>query len=114
MTIARYLTFAWLALTLIGLALPAESLPETSAFGTDKVMHFVLFYVGAVTALLGWPSRRGLVLLALLVFAPLTEVWQAVLPTGRQADVFDVVANVLGVLAGWGTVRLFRREAVPA
>lgn len=114
MPLARWFTVAWFMATLIGLALPATSLPETSALGTDKLAHLGLFCVGTVGALLGWPGREALVIVALLAFAPLTELWQAVLPTLREPSLFDLIANVLGVLAGWVAVRFFRPQPLSA
>jgi VanZ family protein len=106
MRIARGLTYAWLLLSLVGLGLPGEALPEAPVIGTDKVAHVLIFAAGTAAALTGWLHRQTGVLVALVAYAALSEGWLAVLPTGREADVFDVVANVIGVLAGWAACRV--------
>jgi VanZ family protein len=106
MAIARWFTVIWFVSTLIGLGLPGAALPDTPTDHFDKVAHLAIFTVGTALALLGWPEHRARVLLLMLLFAPLSEVWQAVLPTGRQADVLDVVANAVGIGVGWGLARL--------
>lgn len=114
MRLARVLTFFWLTATLVALAWPASALPDSPFEGVDKLVHFGIFFVGAVLALLGWPDRRGLTLVALLLFAPLAEAWQGLLPTGREPNPYDAVANVLGVLAGWALVHALRPRPVAA
>lgn len=67
--------------------------------GTDKLVHVVVFGTVAWSGL-----RAGLpavpLLGVLLVHAPLSELVQAPLVTGRSGDVRDVVADVVGVLIG--------------
>jgi VanZ family protein len=109
MAVARWFTVIWFVSTLIGLGLPGTSLPDTPTDHFDKVAHVAIFAVGTALALLGWPQHRTRVLLLMLLFAALSEVWQAVLPTGREADVLDVVANAVGIGVGWGLGRLALR-----
>lgn len=106
MTVARWLTMVWLVVTLVGLGWPGSELPNAPSH-VDKVVHLFIFATGTVLALTGWPERRGVVVASLLLFAPLAEVWQYVLPTDRSAEVLDAIANALGVGLGatWVTVR---------
>jgi len=104
--VARWLTLGWLLITLVALGWPADDLPESGIIGIDKVVHVLLFAAGTVLALHGWPDRPLTVIVALLLFAPLAEVWQLILPTSRDANVPDAVANALGVVVGWLIWRL--------
>jgi len=109
MRLFRWLTLLWFIVTLIGLGLPGSELPETPDGPFDKVAHFVIFASGTALALLGWPAHWARVLVLMLVFAPLAEVWQFVLPTGREADVWDALANAVGVGAGALAAPVLRR-----
>lgn len=106
MSTARWLTLAWAVATLVGLGLPGEALPRQPVLGFDKVVHVGIFAVGTVAALTGWPRRQVGALLALAAFAAFSEVWQAILPTGRQGDVWDVLANLAGIALGWYVYRV--------
>ncbi len=75
--------------------------------GSDKAVHLVLF--GLLAATTRW--RFGAVtagLLAVAVYAPVSEVVQGlVLPT-RSGDAWDVLADLLGVAVGWTLARRLR------
>lgn len=99
------------ALSLVILFTPASAVP-VSPPGTDKVVHFVLFVLLALTAVLaGW--SRGSVLLGGLLYAAISEVLQASI-TGlhRSGGVLDWAADAVGVIAGLViTVALRQRTA---
>ncbi len=94
---------AWAILILIVSTLPNP--PSLGPQGSDKVVHFALFFIqGAlcVPALLALkrPGARALATFALiLVFAALDEALQLVVP-GRFASIDDWMANALGAAAG--------------
>lgn len=102
---ARALTLVWFVATLALLSWPVQDLPDVPVPAIDKLVHVALFAVGAIVALRGWPDRPLLVVGLLLSFAALSEIWQGMIPTGRQASVLDVLANTLGIAVGWGIVR---------
>lgn len=113
---ARILALVWLLVTLALLGFPVDALPEPSLIGVDMGAHLALFALGTVLALRGWPRHTTAVIVALLVLAPLAELWQWALPTGRQANAYDALANAAGVaLGGWVYLRVRgarqRREA---
>ncbi|MEP7370517.1 MAG: VanZ family protein [Dermatophilaceae bacterium] len=67
--------------------------------GLDKVVHLVIFAAPAFAALmLGIPARWALGLL--VVHAPTSELIQHFLLPHRDGDVFDVLADLCGVLLG--------------
>jgi VanZ family protein len=100
MTTARSLTVLWFFLTLVVLAWPSSALPQTDVTHLDKLVHAAIFTLGTILAVRGWPGHRPWVVAALLVFAPLAEVWQAVVPTERHANLYDAIANAVGVGIG--------------
>ena len=70
----------------------------------DKVGHFL-----AYATLSGWsvlmfanPRSRGYAALALMLLGVAMELAQGAFTTDRMMDVYDALANALGVLAGQG------------
>lgn len=104
---------AWTLAILALCTIPGNELPQVSIVSADKIGHFAMF-----TAF-GWlwmhalrlevRARVGLVLAAGLAYAVLTEVYQGLLPFGREPDVWDAVANSGGLLVGIGVWRLTSR-----
>jgi VanZ family protein len=92
----------FVAMVLVSLAVlfaPASTTPSTLPPGVDKIVHLTLF------AALAWTGRRaGLpvaeLAVGLAVYAGGSEVLQAVLPLGRDAEVLDAVVDVVGVGLG--------------
>lgn len=79
--------------------MPGEYVPHVS---TDKTMHFVgnmLLMLSACVALMG-RMKLGVLLLMLIPYSLLVEAGQWLAP-GRQVDLKDVVANMLGLGAGY-------------
>jgi VanZ family protein len=68
--------------------------------GSDKVVHAGLFLLLAGTAALRFGASWS-VLLVVLGYAALSEVVQALLLTRRSGDLLDLLADVVGALAGW-------------
>jgi len=82
----------------------------------DKILHLFL-YAGfgvcvtysliRLSRIKAWRQLLVLVLLG-IVLGGLDEVHQMFVP-GRSADVADAIADILGILAGWGMVRAWIR-----
>jgi len=68
--------------------------------GADKVVHVGLFALLAATARLRFGGDRR-VLVALGAYAVVSELVQAALLTTRSGDGWDVLADLIGVAAGW-------------
>ncbi len=68
--------------------------------GSDKAVHLLLFLLLAGTARVRF-GAAPVVLGAVLAYAALSEVVQAVALTDRSGDLLDVVADGVGALAGW-------------
>ena len=77
---------------------------------SDKNTHMIAFFVLSYLARLGW-SRKGAlwIVAALLAFGIFIELSQATPIIHRDADVWDVVADTVGVVTGLvaGAIALF-------
>ncbi|EGN75203.1 VanZ like family protein [Idiomarina sp. A28L] len=72
--------------------------PSVANFAhADKVVHFGLFFVLAITMHLAFRPRLWLALPILLIYAVTIEIVQHYVP-GRGADIWDVIADMVGVL----------------
>jgi uncharacterized membrane protein HdeD (DUF308 family) len=68
--------------------------------GADKAVHVVLFGLLAATARVRFGAAPA-VLAAVLAYAAVSEVAQALLLSRRSGDLWDLVADVVGAVAGW-------------
>lgn len=94
------------------------TLPDIGISFTDKIVHFGLY------GLLGWLLARGfnasaskfptaLPIVIGMIFAVSDELHQAFVP-GRDADIFDLAADFLGILIFVFAYRYFIRKFVKA
>ncbi len=103
---------AALLLSVVVLFSPGSEVPSGLPV-SDKLVHFGLFGVLAVTGRLAGIRRLPLAL-ALVAYAGVSEILQMVLPINRDGDVRDGLADTLGVLAGIGLVAIARRHPAPS
>lgn len=112
----------WTAVILILLGIPGHSIPDSSLFRYDKVIHAALFLILAILWMQAAESRgvNGIVVVLMsgIIFSVMSEWYQGILPIDRQPDVLDSVADIIGFLAGvlgWGIwtrfVRFGRRKS---
>lgn len=89
----------------------------------DKIVHFI-FYLGfgSLGALcfrertkgsLGLGKTLGTVMVVAVIYGIIIEVLQYTLTDDRMAELGDVLANTLGVLAGIGLIRCFFSKKNP-
>ena len=87
------------------------SLPDIGVTFTDKLAHFVVF------SIMGWALTRGMILSKIkypiiisivigFIFA-VTDEWHQSFVPGRDADVLDVVADLIGLIVSAGLYKLF-------
>ncbi len=106
--LSRVAFVAVVALSLVVLFSPGSDVPSGIPV-SDKVIHFLLFAALAATGrLVGIPVRN--LVIALVVYAGVSEVLQATLPINRDGDLRDAVADTLGALTGTGVVAAARRR----
>lgn len=89
--------------------------PDAFAIRSDHLLHFAVYLLICLFYLLG--ARRGLKLfdinplrkfmVMILLLAIVTELAQLWVPS-RAFNVFDGVANVTGVVAGWAVIKIGR------
>ena len=92
------------ALAVLVLAL-IPSPPPMITTGWDKSNHLLAFAVMAWLGCKAFPQRVAYTLLALLAYGALIEILQSLTPT-RSAEWLDLFADSLGIVVGWGVVRL--------
>lgn len=104
------LLFAGAIVAILGLALWPLDAPIPLQTGWDKADHAAAFFVLGVLGLAGWPLVPGRVLLGLLAYGGLIEVFQG-MTSYRHADWRDLAADAVGVAlaallaAGWQRLR---------
>jgi glycopeptide antibiotics resistance protein len=104
-----------LSLTLFGWVAPSDAErvlildPVEGAWGWDSIAwrpvydNVILFVpVGALAAAVWWRRSPVLVWLACVGFSASIEAFQYLVPTGRVANMADLLANALGALVGIG------------
>ncbi len=86
------------------LALLPESLLQEFGIdiglGYDKLNHAIAFAALAVLGSLGWPERKARLILFLAVVGAAIEILQGTTLIGRDLDVFDWVADCIGMACG--------------
>ena len=103
--------FAWLAgMATVAVFTLSSRLGPPEGPGMDKIVHFAGYMVLAVQAQPVFSTRRAALIAALCMvpFGIAMEIGQDYVP-GRQADVFDAVANSIGALMGVAVAPAFRR-----
>lgn len=115
----RLATIVATLVVLAALLWPGEDLPEVGLAGLDKAVHLLLFGAWALALRFDWPGLRArpwLLVLAVALFAPLTEGLQLLAPQ-RSFDLLDAAADLCGAILaaafGAGPVALAERLLSP-
>ena len=99
----KFATLLVSVLILVAVLIPGGNLPDVNRGGYDKLIHFGMFLVWVVALQFDFGtkslSRRIFFLLAGVAFSALTEVVQ-ILVEGRSFDMYDMIADVVGLIAG--------------
>ena len=98
----KYATIIASLLITIAVLIPGKDLPDVSIGGYDKLIHMVMFAGWALAVRYDFDSRRFNVVVAFIAglsFSVITEVLQ-ILVEGRSFDVFDMVADAIGLIVG--------------
>lgn len=102
-----YISVYWFLIccTLVLLLLPLSSDASNTLTYFDKLVHALIFLVLTAMAIRIWTSHHLLTVLLLIAFGGLTELMQGL--TGwRTASWADFVADTVGVLLGWFTLKI--------
>jgi len=113
----------WWILVMVLTLTPGNYFPEVSSFwnlfSPDKLIHLFIFGVLAFLLLSGFGKHFRLKSARSLIIAPvlitlftgiLTEVMQAIFPIGREASLYDAIANFTGCFAGYYSFRILKNK----
>ena len=117
MNIIKNFKFTILAvvLILVAILMPASGTPTVEIPYADKIVHagmFVVltgcFYIEYLICKNSLPNTLY-VLIAVILFAVLTEVLQSFTPD-RTMDVWDLVADLIGSIVAIGIIKLWKTK----
>ena len=116
-----WLTLAW-AVVMLGLAgIPGDYIPRTISFrdwlGPDKFVHLAMFGILAFLLLAG-PAQQylarfnrflvGVIILVIgTIFGFVLEALQHFVFIGRNGNIYDLAADILGLLVGIAAFYIF-------
>ena len=84
--------------TILGL-IPSNAVPNAFQFW-DKAQHTLAFVILTITGGLAFPKKSNQVFMGLIIYGALIEIMQSTLTTTRFGDVWDWVADGVGVFIG--------------
>lgn len=103
---------AWTIVVLVAVLIPGRWIHEKTSvnlgiLGADKIAHFTLFAGYGLFWLRAAPTQRGLRCIGAVgvALAVLTELTQGLPVIDRDPDVFDALADVVGMICGLGVYR---------
>ena len=117
----KWLPVAWAAIMLALAAIPGNYIPRIVSFsdwlGPDKLVHLLMFGIFAIL-LLAWPAQQylrnynrflvaGIIIVGGTIFGSILEVLQHYLFIGRNGNLYDLAADVLGLLVGIAAFYIF-------
>ena len=98
---SRRLAVVWTVLIVAACTVPGDQVPEVELrlISPDKAVHVAMF-LGFGWLWIRAGARTRAVVAGGVALAFGIEAWQAVLPIGRFADPYDVVADLVGLAGG--------------
>lgn len=100
-------TVLWGCLIAVLCLMPADDFPKAEGFpNLDKIVHFTLYFILSLSVfstfkLLKTKIKPFTVIISCFSFGFLIEILQAILPFNRSFSVFDLLANLIGLISGW-------------
>jgi len=100
-----YIAIAITTAITVGSLISTKNVGQVPVHVSDKVIHFGAYFLLALSWFLTFRNKYKLfinyliIALAVFVYGIIIEVCQMVLTTYREADVYDMLANLGGVLA---------------
>ncbi len=89
--------------------IPSQNLPNVHFSALDKIVHILIYFILVNLWMLYLYIRNGfqfknkwglILLLSVLLYGIIIEILQGLLTISRSADIFDVVANLIGSFIG--------------
>ncbi|MGM0647948.1 MAG: VanZ family protein [Bacteroidota bacterium] len=115
---------SWAAFIVLLTLLPGSLLPTAPSSWTklplDKLVHAVLFFVFTFllfqsfkrqyssTFLRSYTILAGIIIG--IVFGIITESLQSIINAGRSAELYDILADAVGVIAAWPAFIALKRK----
>lgn len=109
----RTLALVWTIGLFAATLTPGEYVPAVPILSFDKVVHVALFLGFALVWLWLYPTRRRDVFLGGIAVGIAIEVLQNALPIHRSGDVYDVIADVAGLVLALGIHTFWTRATRP-
>ncbi len=114
----------WALIILLLTGLPGTYFPEIQTFwdwlSPDKVVHVCIFTVQMFLVLIAYRTQylsgntrlinTLLIILLVTVYALLTEVLQAYVFIGRDGNLYDFLADFVGILIGLLVFNLYKKK----
>ena len=114
----------WLIIIFLLTGFPGDYFPRIQTFwnwlGPDKIAHLILFGIFIFLLIRGFRKqssyqhlKRNYIIYALgigIIFGAITEVMQRYVFIGRNANIYDFLANVAGCLLGLAVYYLVNRK----
>jgi len=98
----KYATVIVSLLIVIAVLIPGQDLPDVDIGAYDKLIHMAMFAAWAVAVRHDFSARMirfPVIIVGGLLFCAMTELLQ-LLVEGRSFDVYDMAADVVGLIAG--------------
>lgn len=98
----KYATFVISVLILTAVLIPGRDIPDVGFGGIDKLVHIGMFVTWTLAVRYDFdrkPFPYRMVFIIGLVFSVATEILQ-ILIEGRTFDIYDMVADVVGIVTG--------------
>lgn len=107
----RWIALLWTVGLFASTLTPGQYVPDVPILSFDKVVHVALFFGFAMLWLRLYPTRRRDVFLGGVAVGIAIELLQHWLPIDRSGDVYDVIADTVGLLLALGVWSLSHRGA---
>jgi len=86
--------------TLIVTLIPSHSIPKTVIFW-DKLQHSLAFFMLMLTGCMAYSKYHKHIFFYLILYGASIEIMQEFFTRTRNGDVYDIVADTVGIFFGW-------------
>lgn len=89
--------------------LPTTELPKVAISSADKIVHGLVYFLLVNLWMVYFYVKNGFRILwkwvailffSILLYGIIVEIFQGLFTVSRRADIFDLIANVIGTLLG--------------
>lgn len=95
--------------TILVTLMPSKDIPQTFIFW-DKAQHALAFFLLMLSGGIAYAKKPYWVLLGLIFYGASIEIMQKYFTTTRSGDVYDLVADVLGITVGFIMFKMIYRS----